>query len=247
MGLPAPQTVVVAAVVAAAGLVRGFSGFGAGLVMAPLLPLLMGPTRAVPLMVLLDLVASAQLLPGAVREAAWREVGPIGITACLAVPVGGLALTTADPALFRRLVASGVVAFVLVLMSGWRLARRPPRAAGLGAGAVGGFLAGFAGIGGPPVILYQLSGPDPAHRSRANLISYIAITQLVAVTAFAARDLLDRRLLFLAAGLAPVFAAAILGGERLFRSAGESRRRGAVLWLLLAVGALGLALGSAGR
>ena len=47
-------------------LVRGFTGFGSGLVMVPLLALLWGPVEALAAMVGLGSIATLQLLPRAV-------------------------------------------------------------------------------------------------------------------------------------------------------------------------------------
>ncbi|NIS35970.1 MAG: TSUP family transporter, partial [Actinobacteria bacterium] len=90
-----------------AGIVRGFSGFGAGLVMAPSLSLLLGPTVAVPVIVLLDAVAGAQLIPPAIRNVRWRTVGPLGLAACVGVPLGSLGLARLDPTIVEKSI-SGV-------------------------------------------------------------------------------------------------------------------------------------------
>ncbi len=59
--------------VVVAGLVRGFTGFGAGLVLAPALSVLIGPARAIPVLVLLDAAAGLLLLPSAARLTPYRS------------------------------------------------------------------------------------------------------------------------------------------------------------------------------
>jgi hypothetical protein len=80
----------------AAGIVRGFSGFGSGLVLVPSLTLLVGPAVAVPVVVLLDAVVAAWLVPGAVAHARWPTLLPLGLSAALAIPVGSVALAALD-------------------------------------------------------------------------------------------------------------------------------------------------------
>ena len=59
--LPEPLWAMIL-IAAAAGVVRGFTGFGAGLILVPSYILLLGPTLAVPIVVLLDAVASVRKL-----------------------------------------------------------------------------------------------------------------------------------------------------------------------------------------
>ena len=62
--------VLAAALVAAlAGLARGFSGFGAALIFIPLGSALLGPRVAAPLLMLVDNVLAAPLIPAAWRQA----------------------------------------------------------------------------------------------------------------------------------------------------------------------------------
>ena len=92
---------LMAVVVAVAGIVRGFSGFGAGLIMVPTLSLLVDPVLAVPLVVLMEAVAGLQLVPGAIQSVQWRTVAPMGIAACLSIPLGSRVLASLDPATMR--------------------------------------------------------------------------------------------------------------------------------------------------
>jgi uncharacterized protein len=60
--------------VAVAGLVRGITGFGGAMVMTPALSVLIGPTRAVVVALVLETSAAIQLLPDALRKAQWKSV-----------------------------------------------------------------------------------------------------------------------------------------------------------------------------
>ena len=86
-----------AAVAIVSGVIHGYTGFGAALVMAPLLSLLYGPVEALALMVITALLGSAQVYPQAARTALWREVAPLSIGVVVATPLGIAVLFSADP------------------------------------------------------------------------------------------------------------------------------------------------------
>ena len=88
-----------------AGFVRGYSGFGAGMVLVPVLSLLYNPQFAVVSVVILELIASIQLLPGAIGQCHWRSVIPLSLSSVLAVPLGSLLLVNLDAETMRRCIA----------------------------------------------------------------------------------------------------------------------------------------------
>lgn len=74
--LTALDTVLVAGTAFFAGLMRGFSGFGAALTIAPVLALAVGPRTAIPAILIVMLVTSIQLVPRAWNSADWKTVIP---------------------------------------------------------------------------------------------------------------------------------------------------------------------------
>ncbi len=237
---------VASVVVAIAGVVRGFSGFGAGLVMVPALSLILGPAAAVPLIVLLEAIAAAQLVPSAVARARWRAIAPLAIAATLAIPLGGTVLARVDPVLLRRGISAVVLVFVAVLWTGWRYRRTPTWPVATATGATSGLLTGAAGVGGPPVILFFLSGPHDAPSTRSSLIVYFAVTQWVALATFAIYGLLGRTTLTRALFLAPIFMIAAWFGTRLFGKVDEARFRRATMIFLILVSIVGVLRGAPG-
>ena len=166
-------TLIAAGIIAAvAGVVRGITGFGGAMVMAPPLALLLGPKLAVPVILVLESVAAAPMLIQTRHLVHWKMIGAILLAACVTVPLGVLALVAIDPAITRRVIAVTVIVFAVILLRGWRYAGRPRLATSVGLGAVSGAMLGATSIGGPPVILYLLSGPDPIETTRANLTLY---------------------------------------------------------------------------
>ena len=228
------------AITGIAGLIRGFTGFGAPLVMAPVLTLLYGPTLAVPAIVMMEIPTSVQLVPKAVRETDRPLVLTIGGASSLFAPLGAYLLAYLDPVLMRRIIAVVLVCFVGALLSGWRYRGPRPFWASFLVGALSGVMKGATSFGGPPVLLYLLSGAEAAIRHRSNLIMMIAIMNVFVVLSFWLNNLLTLDVLSLAVVLLPVLMAAVWVGSRLFAFADEWVFRTVALLFLLAIGLLSL-------
>ena len=115
-----------AAVVAAfAGMVRGFSGFGAAMVMTPAFSALYGPAVGISLCLLLEIAVALPLLPRALKYVDWRRIGTILIAAVVGAPLGNLVLTQVAPEPMRWAISLIVLGAVVLLASGWRFRGKP--------------------------------------------------------------------------------------------------------------------------
>ncbi len=222
------------------GLVRGTTGFGAAMVMTPLLALLMGPKVAVPVTLLLETFAAASMLPTAVALARWSVIAPISAAAVMAVPLGGYLLIGADPLTLRRLIALTVIVFSLALLSGRRYQGVQRLPASLALGALSGTMLGATSIGAPPVILYLLSGPDLVAVTRANLTLYVVVISAAGLVMLGFTGLLDSPTIRVAAELTIPFVGGVWAGSRLFSRFSDQRFRQftVVFMLLVSVGVL---------
>jgi uncharacterized membrane protein YfcA len=207
------------------GLVRGTTGFGAAMIMTPALALLMGAKVAVPVALLLETFAAATMLPAAASLARWRVIAPIGAAAICTVPLGGLLLSGADPGVLRRLIAITVIVFSAALLIGRRFRGEHRLGTSIGLGALSGTMLGATSIGGPPVILYLLSGPDAAAVTRANLTLYIVLVSAAGLVMLAVAGLLDAFALRTAAALTVPFVAGVIAGSKLFSRFSDQRFR----------------------
>jgi uncharacterized membrane protein YfcA len=217
------------------GLVRGTTGFGAAMVMTPPLALLLGPRVAVPVTLLLETFAALTMMPSALRLARWRVIGPIGAMAALSVPLGGWLLAVADALTLRRMIAATVVLFSLALLTGLRYKGRQRLGTSLALGTLSGAMLGATSIGGPPVILYLLSGPDPAAVTRANLSLYLVLISAAGLVMLAATGVLTAATGRTALLLTPPFVLGVLAGSRLFARFSDQRFRQLTMLLMCAV------------
>ena len=231
----APETLAAVAIAAVAGVVRGVTGFGGAMVMTPPLALLFGPRLAVPIVLLLESFAATPMLVQTRQDVRWRVILPIAAFACLTVPIGGYVLLTAEPQTLRRAIAAFVIVFAFLMLRGWRYAgpQRTLTAAGLG--AVAGAMLGATSIGGPPVILYLLAGPDRIETTRANLTLFVAVSSLAGIVMLWASGVLGFAALWMGLLLAPGYYLGVLAGSRLFLRFNDIRFRQFTLLLMIVV------------
>ena len=234
------EILIAAGVAVAAGLMRGFAGVGSGMLMAPFFAILFGPVQTVAIIILMEIVVTAQLLPGVHREIRWKVIAPMGVAAALLMPAGSWLLVTLDPDLLARFIALVVLAFSIILLIGWRYDGEKKAWISAGVGALSGVLIASTSLGNPPVMVYLLSGRDSAATNRANFTGYFAVTLIALIAMMAFTGLIDRNAVWTAALLLPVFMAGAFVGSRLFRKSSEALYRRVALGLLFAVGCYGL-------
>jgi hypothetical protein len=225
---PLDLTVVVGATVVG-GLVRGFSGFGTAMIMVPPLSLVFGPAAAIPIMSIVDTTGSLPLLPRAVRQCVWREVGPLVVGASILMPVGVFVLIVVDPELLRWTISLAILGLVALLASGWRYTAPPTPLMSAGIGGAAGLMGGSIGIAGPPVILFWLGGQSSAATVRSNIIVFFALLVIVGWISFAVGGLFTWEVVSVAMLLIPIFACSIWLGARCFRLASEATFRNLAL------------------
>jgi len=227
-------------VTAVAGLMRGYSGFGTAILLAPAYSTLWGPRVGVPVMLLMELFVSTQLLPKAFGHADRRVMLPIGGAAVVCTPLGAFILLTADQEVLRRGIGLLVLVFGFALMSGWRYHGSRPLSLNVAVGTVAGLLKGATGMSGPPVILYLLAGPEEARRHRANLILFFACIAVVSVIPPLWGGLVGWGVLAKIALLLPVLLCCVPIGARLFHVVPERWYRRFAFLLLVTTGAVAL-------
>src|SRR5882757_8928065 len=148
VGRPMPDLlafsfVIAAALAVVAGMVRGFAGFGAAMMMTPVFSALYGPEMGISLCLLLEVAVALPLLPRAAKYVDWRRIGLLMAAAVVVgAPLGNLALTQVSPEPMRWAISAIVLTAVALLASGWRFQGqwRPPVT--LGIGVTSGFLNG---------------------------------------------------------------------------------------------------------
>jgi len=225
---------------AVAGLMRGFSGFGSGMLLAPVFAILYGPGAAVLMIAVMEVAVSIQLVPRALQDAQRGFLLPLIGAALLGMPLGAWLLAIANPEFLTRAIALIVLTFVVVLGIGWRYQGPKRLVPTLGVGGLGGALLTSTSVGGPPILLYILSGPDSAAANRANIIVFFAATELLAPIFLYLQGLFAWEIVLRAMALCPLYLCGAWIGSRLFRASSETLYRRVALAFLGAVALYGI-------
>ncbi|MCI5074616.1 sulfite exporter TauE/SafE family protein [Oricola sp.] len=228
------------AAIAVAGVVRGFSGFGSGMIVGPVGAMTFGPQVAIVVLLVIDTLPMVPLIVSSARKVSMRELLPVVAGYGLLVPIGIWILKTGDTTMLRWSMSTVILIAAVLLWSGW--CYRGPRnvAVRLGVGGMSGFLGGACAVAGPPVILYWMALSTGAGLVRANLLIYFAITQLLSGTGLLVAGILTKQSILLGALCTPAYLAGLLVGARLFGFASDKAYRRVALTIVIAAAILTL-------
>jgi uncharacterized membrane protein YfcA len=223
--LSEPLFWVVAATAFAAAAIRGFSGFGSGLIFMPVGAACLGPKMAAGVLFVIDTILILPFVLKAVRIVEWREILPLGVGAIVMVPAGAAVLLTVDPVPIRWGLSLAILVSVGVLAAGWRY-RGPTRVPlSLGVGALAGFMSGAAQIPGPPVLVYWLGRDVVSATMRANAIVFFMFTTVISGVVFALGGIFTPEVMARSAALFPIYGLGIFIGGRMFGLASDTTYR----------------------
>jgi uncharacterized membrane protein YfcA len=220
-----------------AGLARGFSGFGSALIFIPLASSIIGARLASPLLLVIDFIAAAPLIPNAWRYADRRDVGTMLLGSLIGVPIGTWALTQMDPLAVRWMIVALIVPMLALLMLGWRYRGAPTAAVTAAVGALAGFFNGVAQVGGPPIVLYWLRDTTAARVVRANIIVFFAASSVFTTISYLIGGVLTTAVVGLCILAGPAFGVGLWLGSHMFRLASEETFR-RICYALIALAAL---------
>jgi uncharacterized membrane protein YfcA len=213
------------AAVTVAGLVRGFTGFGAALIFMPVASAAFGPVTATAAFLVIDEVLTLPMLVSAVRHCRWPIVLPTALAAMVTTPFGAYVLATGDPAALRWGLCVVVVVLLGLVVSGWRYRREPSLPLSAGVGSLAGLLGGFGQVSGPPVITLWVSGPHPAFIIRSNMFVFFALISISSFTAYLWNGFFTMDVLWLIVALTPAYGLSLFVGARLFGHTGGTGYR----------------------
>lgn len=243
--LPINELLWMGLVVLAAGVVRGFAGFGLGAVIVTSLAPLLPPVVLMPICLLLEVVVSAFTVRGSWREADTPTVRLLALGMAVGLPLG-LLTTTQVSTEASKLMALLVVA----LLAGAQLlnsqagtflgqcfrGRYAPHLSGVFAG----FVSGVAGAGGMVSALYFLASRMAASTMRASLMLNLMISIFTTSIFYALFGLLNALAVQRALVLLPLALIGLRLGMALFRSSLTPYYRQFCLILLLLLSLTGL-------
>lgn len=234
------RSLTLLAILLVAGMLRGFVGFGAALVIIPVVSLLYSPKEAVALHAVIEIPALFWLVPIAVRHADGKLVWPLIAGLAIMMPVGSWFLAYIDPEIMKLAIAIVVLALVALIASNWRYRGQIGKPVAFTTGAVSGVIQGAAGVGGPPIVAVLLSRPDPPDVIRGNILAAMAAIHVIAIGVYSAYGFFTKEIIVLGILFSPPFILAISLGARHYDKGGSSYYRRAALTVLACVALVSL-------
>jgi len=211
-----PALAFCAAVVFAAYVLRGATGFGAGVVAIPLLALVLPLTIVIPVITTLGIVASLGQSVQEFRHVDWRALRGLALPSIAGLALGLWLFASLEQALLVKAFAAFIIVYglwgLLPRRPAWRVA---PGALAVASGGAGGLVATlFGGMAGPFYAIYLRALGLDKRRFRASMSSVLLCLGLVRAGGYGSLGFFDRRALAALALFAPFMIVAMLLGDR---------------------------------
>lgn len=235
--LATPGLVWLALAIFVAGLVRGFSGFGSALIIMPVASSVLSPFAALAFLTTVELFGPIPNLPNALRMGRKREAALLIFGAALSMPLGLILLSQMSAEVFSWIVSLVVLCLLVILISGWRYTGALSQSGVTAIGALGGFCAGFAGLPGPPVIMFYMSSVTQIAVIRANFLLYLLGIDVLMIAALVYLDALDVTAILLGLILMLPYILANAIGAQFFNPKAERSYR-TVAYIIIAISAM---------
>ncbi len=232
--------IAIAVIALVSGTARGFSGFGSALIFMPLASSMAAPRLVAALLLIIDFIAAAPLIPNAWRHADRKATAVMVAGALVGVPIGTYFLSRLDPVTTRWIISGFVLALLLLLLSGWRYRGKDHAALSIGIGGLSGFCSGLAQTGGPPIVGYWLGRPIASGIARANILLFFGASDFFSVVSYAFSGLITSDAIRFSCLIGPVYAIGVWLGSRLFGRASEALFRSICYALIAAAVIIGL-------
>jgi uncharacterized protein len=230
----------ICAIALISGIARGFSGFGAAMIFMPLASSVADPRLIAPLLLVIDFIAAAPLLPNAWKHADRKATAVMAIGALFGVPLGTWCLSQFDPVTTRWIISCFVGALLLLLLSGWRYRGKDHATLSIGIGGLAGFCSGLAQTGGPPIVGYWLGRPIASVVARANILLFFGFSDSFSLISYIAAGLVTPDSIRLSMLVGPVYAIGVWLGSQMFGRASETLFRSICYALIAAAAIVGL-------
>jgi uncharacterized membrane protein YfcA len=232
----------ICAVAFVSGTARGFSGFGAALIFMPLASSLAAPRLVAALLLVIDFVSAAPLVPNAFRHADRKATAIMVAGALVGVPIGTWFLSRLDPVTTRWIISGFVTALLALLLSGWRYRGKDHAAVSVGVGGVSGFCSGLAQTGGPPIVGYWLGRPIAAPVARANILLFFGASDCFSLISYSVTGLITLESIRFSLLVGPIYGIGVGLGAALFGRASDRLFRAICYGLIVLSLIIGLPL-----
>lgn len=244
----APTLVFSLCVVFAAGMVRGFAGFGFSAITVAGMSLVVSPALVVPALFILEILASVSQLRSVARDIDMPWFKWLALGNLLFIPLGLVLLAWLPEVQLRLLIGALLLMAAISLRNARHAVLLPTMRVKFAAGAASGFITGVAAIGGITLAVLLSATRMAPSALRATMIALLLFSDVVALAGAAliptsvstSGHLFGADTLRWALWLAPAMLVGIRVGQRSFSDISPDQFRRHVLNLLIVLAVLSL-------
>lgn len=217
--------------------IQGYSGFGGGILVVPIMALLFDPVTGIALLCIPIFIGMLIIVPRAIPHVNWREVIPLVSLSALTILIGQNFLLSADPRNIKVAMGCLIICIAILFLKNWRYeGKRNIFTTGVVAVATGGATGAFGIPGGPIAVMYYLSARIEPNEQRANIILTGFLNTLVFLAGFIFHGVYKTVSIIDSSLLIPGFVIGITLGQYLFKVMPSDWFRKVTSIMLLVIG-----------
>ena len=210
------QFILFCLVILLASFVRGFSGFGFSASSVSLLSFILPPKEIVPIILLLEIIASFFMIPSIWKKINWKFVFYLLLGVSVGTPFGVKLLSILKPNIMHLIISVTVLIFASLLLKGYVNKKLNHNLSKFFVGTIAGTVNGFGTLAGLPIALYLLIIAAEPAVIRASLAALFFFTDLYALVLSYFSNILDIKILYRSVPLIFIIPLGVFLGTKLF-------------------------------
>jgi uncharacterized membrane protein YfcA len=227
-----------------AAFVRGVSGFGLALILAPILLLLMNSKSTVVVNLLLAIVSNLVVLPLSFRHIYLKGILPMVIFTIPGIVIGAWIITIIEPSTLKIVIGAVIVISVIPLAMGISKAFHKEKLACGFSGFLSGLIGTSTSLGGPPVVLFMHNQNWRKETIHSSLAAYFTFNGVCSVGALVIAGIVEVPTLVTTGSLVPALLIGTVAGTVAFRRLSQRLFRIITLVIIICAGILGILSGT---
>ena len=227
-------------VILLASFVRGFSGFGFSASSVSLLSFILPPKEIVPIILLLEIIASFFMIPSIWNKINWKFVFYLLLGVIIGTPIGVKLLSVLEPAITHLFISMTVLLFAFLLLKGYKNKKLNHNISKFFVGSIAGAVNGFGTLAGLPIALYLLIIVAEPAVIRASLAALFFFTDIYALILSYFNNILNLEVFYRTFPLIFLVPIGVFLGTKLFKESSKENYKRYVLYFLIIVSIFGL-------
>ena len=223
-----------------ASIVRGFSGFGFSASSVSLLSFILPAKEIVPIILLLEIIASFLMIPSIWKKINWKFVVYLLLGVALGTPYGVYLLSKLEQNITHFIISATVLVFAGLLLSGYKNTKLNLNISKFFVGTVAGIVNGFGTLAGLPIALYFLIIAAEPAVIRASLAALFFFTDFYALILAYFNNILKFEVLYRTLALIFIVPIGVSIGTKFFKESSKESYKKYVLYFLIIFSIFGL-------